>query len=331
MFVTSSEYRNTVTSLAKEEKELIAAVAFLGAGTETILCPAPQQRVRLICNLVSGATNPTVVRTLRNRPGLQLRQSDNLHAKVIAGKKRAVVGSANLSANGLNLEGSEQSWWDEAGLVTEDARQLDAIASWFAAQWAAARDISDEDLAEAEQRWMKRRHARPLSTQHPHRPFTLKNLRNTDLIDRPVYVVIYREHLSADARKNYLAYLKSVTGQPSSEAATTPALYEGWAELPKDGSLIDIYHGPRGGLQCHGIFSWIHDIDNSDPAKHLTLCRPEKTLLDMPFGNKEAVQFAREIKPFLNQILTSPSAVGDGEAVYIPLNDVFAICYPNRE
>lgn len=327
MFLTSSDYQQAVTSLAADEEELLAAVAFWGKGADTMICPRAGQRARLICNVDSGATNPQVIKALRDKPGVTIRQSDKLHAKVIAGAKKALVGSANFSANGLNLEGSEQSWWDEAGLLTEDPGQIAAIHQWFAGQWDAARDISDKDLQLAQLRWSQRRSGRTASA-----PLTaLERLRPTDLDDREIYLVIYNEAMSEDAEKAYREEQEKLICQPQVETSVLPPMYEAWPDLPTNALLIDLYYEEGFGMKCTGVYIRIplQDINftySDGSAGHLALCRQVHDVMGYPFENKEARQFVKQIRPFVKKILQHATKSEKSSSVCIPFSEVLDIC-----
>ncbi|MBK4726976.1 phospholipase D family protein [Pantoea agglomerans] len=330
MFLTSSDYQQAVTSLAADEEELLAAVAFWGKGADTMICPHAGQRARLICNVDSGATNPQVIKALRDKPGVTIRQSDKLHAKVIAGAKQALVGSANFSANGLNLEGSEQSWWDEAGLLTEDPGQIAAIHQWFAGQWEAARDISDKDLQLAQLRWSQRRSGRTASA-----PLTaLERLRPADIEDRKIYLVIYNEAMSEDGEKAFQQEQKKRTCQPQTDITVLPPLYEGWPDLPTDALLIDLYYEEGRKMECAGIFTrTLQDINftySDGSAGHLALCVQEETVMGYPFDDKEARQFVKQIRPFIKKILQHATGSEKSRSVCIPFSEVLHICQPSR-
>jgi len=86
------------------------------------------------------------VKTIGDYAGVQVRRLDNLHAKVVHTSTQALVGSANLSANGLNLEGEESSGWREAGYLVRDGQQLAAIRDWFELQCVDLRGILTHDL-----------------------------------------------------------------------------------------------------------------------------------------------------------------------------------------
>lgn len=133
------------------------AVAFWGRGAAEKVITG--KGARLICNLASGGTNPHEIEKLIKH-GCDVRQNDRLHAKVYIGGGRAVITSANLSANGLGLEGDEVAHWREAGVVTSDVQP---VAEWFDELWSDSdtRKISNEDLKKSKKLWEHRRSAKP--------------------------------------------------------------------------------------------------------------------------------------------------------------------------
>jgi len=285
--------------------------------------------VKLICNLKSGATNPDTIEALRNKNGVTLKQHDRLHAKVVVGSTTAVVGSANLSSNGLNLEGDELQGWEEAALLTRDATQLDAIKQWFGAMWRDSRNIDDQDIEEARTKWAQRRATRTQNTSSSRRSFTLNDFTRTDLLDRRVFLAIYTDQLSNEAKDAYRKKKKELTGQPVARSSKLPPMYEAWPRLPKNAQLIDIYYGPRGGLNCYGVFTRTHDItfkykDGSNG--HLAICRKDNHVMESPFRSKDASQLISTLRPHIEAIWSSQLAKGDEGGKYIHLADVVQLC-----
>ena len=121
-------------------------------------------QVRIICNLLTGGTNPQAISTLLARRNFEIRHSSILHAKVLLCADRAIVGSANFSANGLHYEGEELGGWDEAGIETRDPSSLSSIADWFETLWRSSSILSRSDLALAEARWSVARDNRGLQS-----------------------------------------------------------------------------------------------------------------------------------------------------------------------
>lgn len=131
------------------------AVAFWGLGAAAKIID--RKGARLICNLASGGTNPYEIEKLI-KDGCEIRQHDRLHAKVYIGGGRAVITSANLSANGLGLEGDEAAHWHEAGIVTSDVQP---VSKWFDELWADTEEILPKDLEKAKALWEQRRSVKP--------------------------------------------------------------------------------------------------------------------------------------------------------------------------
>lgn len=136
-----------------------AAVAFWGSGVSGLLPESEGGDQKIICNLMSGGTNPYEIELLRDRIGYEsIAQVNDLHAKAYIGETQAVITSANASANGLGLEGPEQARWREAGVVISD---LSAVVNWFEELWDKAQPIEDTDLAKAKKLWAKRQQQKP--------------------------------------------------------------------------------------------------------------------------------------------------------------------------
>ncbi|MDD3816032.1 MAG: phospholipase D-like domain-containing protein [Desulfocapsaceae bacterium] len=328
MFVNSTNYEKVVTSIAEEEGELLVAVAFWGRGAELIVYPRHSGPVKIICNLKAGATNPTTIETLRNKKNIILKQHDRLHAKVIVGGTKAVVGSANFSSNGLNLEGEELQGWEEAGLLTQDSMQIDAIKKWFGDMWHDSRDINDRDIEEAKVKWAQRRATRIRTTSIS--SFSLDRFTLPELLEIPVYLMIWKEDLSDEAKNAYRKDVekKSIKSKSKDSSTNDPPMYED-LNLPKHSKnvqLIEIYYGPRGGLKCNGVSTPRLDIpfekhDGSEGC--LTICRKDYDVIGDHFGSKEQSQLLKALKPHISAIWDNELAEGDEDGKVILLADVF--------
>src|SRR5262245_45086497 len=124
MFIRSKNYQDAINSVLATTGELFVAVAFWGRGAEQLFSASAARLLKIVCNLRSGATNPKTIEALRRYKNIQPRQHDRLHAKVMVSDNGAVIGSANLSCNGLNLEGEEVEGWEEAGFFTREAEHI---------------------------------------------------------------------------------------------------------------------------------------------------------------------------------------------------------------
>lgn len=332
MFITSENYRKELEAIASDNRgELLLAVAFWGRGAESIVLTRRQKTSRLICNLRSGATNPETIAALcKAEEGVAVRQHDRLHAKVILTPTVALVGSANLSSNGLNLEADETDGWEEAGVIVHDPWQLKSIRQWFDSLWHDAREITEEDLKEATSLWRSRRGKRISSCQRDKKKgFTWLSLSESELLDRPVFLVIYNEYLSDDAKEAYRNKQQELTGQRVPKSVKLPPMYEDWPKLPQNAYLIDIYYGPRGAIKCHGAF--IREFDfkfkyKNNTSGHLSICRKESEILGLHFGTQEAAILAKAIRPHIQDIWNSSMAQGDESGKCIPLAEAVRLC-----
>ncbi len=226
MFFSGDQYRQHVEEIVAANT-VDLAVAFLGEGASNLIGSA--KRARVICNLESGATNPHVVKDLLDKPGVDIRSLATLHAKVIIAEHVALVGSANLSANGLGLQGAETARWEEAGTLVRDLKALADARAWFSGLWDRAAEIGPEQLKIAELAWKRRRSVRPPSNEFFQKGLFARILEDEEFPkDRPLYVVAYRRGLSTEATNALQRWKKS----QSTDSNTTIDCYEDWDDLP---------------------------------------------------------------------------------------------------
>jgi hypothetical protein len=164
-------------------KSIQCAVAFWGRGASNLFDKIVQE-ARIICNLETGATNPNEIIKIM-RPGFEIRQCDSLHAKVYIGETKAVIASANASANGLGLEGNEIHTWIEAGVLLDNIRE---VQSWFERLWDnkdLVHEITAHDLQRAKDKWLIRQAWRP----------SLQNFAQFDPTQYRLPLIVPYEHL----------------------------------------------------------------------------------------------------------------------------------------
>lgn len=158
-FLTGTELYKAVQVIASGQKPRFA-VAFWGEGSQKLVGDVGNKTIQIICNLKMGGTNPLVIEDLLECK-VPVQQHDTLHAKVYLNETAAIVASANASANGLGLEGAEQAFWEEAGVLIDDPQAISDIKHWFTRMWSESRKIKDDDLKRAEKVWMPRQRAKP--------------------------------------------------------------------------------------------------------------------------------------------------------------------------
>ena len=159
-FLTDTEIQAEVRRIASRSGEVMAAVAYWGKGAAKrtgLTKNDDPKNVRVICDLLSGACNPSEIEALTGR-GFQVQKLDRLHAKVWIGGDDFIVGSANASRTAL--PGEDEQAADstiEAAIVSRDPRMARDIRTWFERQWCASSEITPANLDQAWQLWKRRR------------------------------------------------------------------------------------------------------------------------------------------------------------------------------
>lgn len=151
-FVDGTQLLERLRSEYLRTKRADLAVAFWGKNALKNLGIQDGKGVRIVCNLLSGGTNPDEIRELR-RIGADVRQLNDLHAKIGIVGDISFVGSSNMSANGLGMEG-QPALWQEANVVYDNGRP--EIAGMFKTFWGAAAEIDEANLEAASAAWEKR-------------------------------------------------------------------------------------------------------------------------------------------------------------------------------
>jgi hypothetical protein len=272
MFLDSTNYLIALDRLVSDAKSIDMAVAFWGKGAEELLKNRSKRRTRVICNLTSGGTNTDVIKNIQAIVGVEVRHLPNLHAKVILGDKRAILGSANCSANGLNLEGGEVKDWQEAGYVISSMTEIDQIRDWYSKRWTDAQAVTPELLDQARKIWKPRRKSR-IATGNDKR--SLLSMSPASLEGRNIVVAIYRAKPSLEALK----VVDERKREENDEALTRSwTFYEDWSleELEKGMIVIDVYIGAKGGVTIGGPYKIFAVTKSLRKEKH---CKGEMMTL----------------------------------------------------
>ena len=256
-FITGNDYSQKIIGILSLQSPLKCAVAFWGQAIVEVL-KNNEKEVQIICNLNSGACNPHVIEELKEEDNITIKTHSNLHAKVYLTKDSALVGSANASANGLNLENGELKGWLEAGILLEDTSLLKEIDTWFNDLWKEAKNIASTDLKKAKELWQKRRLNRPTKTKESLLEVLRKNPQ--EIKDRNIYLILYREEGSKEAEKTFDDKKSSFVEEEDLEKLT---YYEDWEELPEDAYLVDFDCKSTKHIQFTGYYH--------TPEKHMLM------------------------------------------------------------
>ena len=307
MFISTGTYITELEQLIGENNQLRCAVAFWGKGANNLFIDFAKRggNLQIICNLESGATNPNVISKLMHLPNVEIRQHNNLHAKVIVGENKVIVGSANFSDNGLNLEGGELIGWEEAGIVTKDLNELEAISLWFNGLWENSCAISTDELREAQELW-KSRDGIPIL-----------DVSIQELKIRRIFLTIYRNHCSPEAEQ--IIY-----------EIGTNEVYETWPNLPRKAYLVSLFYPNDGDIEVDRCVYKIipnnireFEYDHGEMGQ-LQICRKVK-IPNIRYGTRDA----RDLQNLLTPAMTSiwMNARGSEEAKVILLSNALEIVH----
>ena len=229
------------------------AVAFWGRGAGSILgllhkdgSKRPKGKVRIICNLRLGGTNPDEIRKLL-AAGVTVKHDDALHAKVYRFEDVAIVGSANASINGLGFENTEARWF-EASSVIDVPQDLEQIDAWFKERWIQAKVVEETDLELAAKNFRRNRARRTrLPEERCSSLIELMHERPEAFEGKRIYLICNLEHYTQEAEEH--------AKQRTEESGLKIEIYEDWAP-PPEAILIDFgwYSYPKGQPRFNGIY-----------------------------------------------------------------------------
>ncbi|MNJ31132.1 hypothetical protein D3C77_257580 [compost metagenome] len=329
MFLSSKNYQEQFRNLVESSADLSLAVAFWGSGAETLIAKAwAGQTLRILCNLGSGGTNPQVIRELielaKEKPGLQVLTLDDLHAKVAVSRSAAVVGSANISANGLGFEGVECSGWQEAGMLVDDQMQIVQIQVWFDDLWSRGEEITEERLATAQFQWIKNRGSRPIGAS------SFIEAPVTSLRAREIYVAVYQLPSSDQAKVEAAQASKDARRSDLPEVRNAKLdFFEDWPDdseepLPKDAPIIVMRYGSTKRVTCQSAWQRIPQLDrefvSNETGKKVPLIMTGRLELvaGLPFSKADGAELAKRLKPWIDDLYIGAES---GTARCIPLDD----------
>lgn len=309
MFLSDSSYFNQLKSQLGKARHASVAVAFWGKGAERAFSEWNGESMLIICNLAMGGTNPAAIKALRELPNVEIRQLDDLHAKVIITDHALLVGSANVSANGLGLENGEIAGWREAGVLSEAADLMQSANNWFESLWRKACIIKDVDLENAESLWNSRRAERPSVGAGG----SLLEQSLEDVRDRAIYLAIYRDSASEQALTAFSRNVSSLAGANKSvDPPTNLGFFENWpvsSPLPTDpdATLIEVYYGRRGKVAIRGLFRplpgvQIEFLDASGNKGMLDIIAKRKSAGEWILDRHGMKKLAEDLKPWLDTL-----------------------------
>jgi hypothetical protein len=224
--------------LKKSAPESIVAAPFWGKGALALLGIGGGQKFQIVCNLQSSACNPYVIEDLKNAQGVTVRSHPQLHAKIYATNKFAIIGSSNASSNGLAIEGQPESWI-EANVISDDPTIVGSAFALFQEIWDSptTSKITNAALTEAKKLWDNRPKQQPRVTATS----LLAACREQPELFEAVYLAVYDEGLGPEGSRKLKDFKKSQ--RHPSTALNENDIRNAWGyqfeDMPEGAWLID--------------------------------------------------------------------------------------------
>lgn len=276
-FLDDKQIGLAIQNLTRKASSLDLAVSFWGEGAiENLNLLDGKRPIRILCNLLTGGTNPKVIgELLKNKGQIEVRHRSDFHGKVYISSEEAVVGSANASANGIGFQEKEVAGWYEAGFLVGEEEHLEDINNWFERVWAVSSRVTQRDLEEAEKVWERRRRKRPKQIRDKLFIDLLKD-NPEELEDRLVFAVYLDEGSSEEAAHLYYSTKEEVR-EFDPDLADELSFYEHWPDLADkkdDLIVVDIPFGPRGKWKGFGFYKIVPQLSvrKADNGSELLFC-----------------------------------------------------------
>jgi hypothetical protein len=205
-------------SKISSETQIKIAVPFWGHGGMKSLGLRKGQSVEIICNLNSGGCNPYVVEKLLEAK-FKVRSHHRLHAKMYVLPKSVIVGSSNVSTNGLAEGVADKKGWIEANVHTDDPTVVGDTQSLFQDLWEQEEtkmvELDGNFLESAKKAWDTR--------PSPRDPIAATTLiaacrENPDAF-KSVFLAIYDEDIGPKATEMLQTLRRQAASKPSLGAA----------------------------------------------------------------------------------------------------------------
>ncbi|MGB1214273.1 MAG: phospholipase D family protein [Pikeienuella sp.] len=236
------------------------AVAFWGKNALKNLGIQDGKGVRIVCNLMSGGTNPDEIDALREI-GASVRQLNDLHAKIGVVGDVSFVGSSNMSTNGLGTEGNPARW-RETNVVYGTPRP--EIVNKFDEFWKAAAEIDEADLEASKAAWTERQSANTAVADMRGDRSLVDVLRTApaDLDALNVRMVVYDTVTDAED----LADLDNAEGRAQDQYGKSFGGYRDWDSMTTDAATAYLvsYDWPASGGIARGMLYRGNTLDFPD-------------------------------------------------------------------
>lgn len=248
----NSQTKIQIEQILKESTDIKLAVAFWGFGSNETIKFAKNKKVKIICNLESGATNPhELIKIGKMIDFNSIRSINNLHAKVYLSNNKMILSSSNFSANGLSLEGDETNKLIEANVLIDNQSIIKQANLWFNLLWKGAKEIDEKYCQKFISKWSANRKRN--TTRKIQNNF-FKNFENGEYSNEKIYIIIDSEALTKEQEKIGNKAAKDITKGDLFYAGKEISYWWGYYAIPREAKIINYFCGERGGVYFTGIW-----------------------------------------------------------------------------
>ena len=228
--VDGFELKKLLKKHISKNKDVSLAVAYWGQNTVDELGLREVEKLRIICNLDHGGTNPAVIKDLMRYANVRMHKQ--VHAKIGYMDSLSFLGSSNMSENGLSspLSGGHE----EANMVFDGCYK--GVQEKFEILWNGSDDVTRQALAKARRDWDWNNNNRVKKLA---RMFQFKD----------AYVLTFEETDEEDDK-----ILDDANARAENEFGNRYDVFWGWPEIPHDVSLLCFQETEREGKLNN--FSW---------------------------------------------------------------------------
>jgi hypothetical protein len=244
--------KKQIEQIIKEATDIKLAVAFWGYGSSETIKIAKNKKIKIICNLESGATNPYEIIKIGTLIGFKnIRSVKNLHAKVYLTDKKLVLGSSNFSANGLSLEGDETNKLIEANILIEQPSMVKQTDRWFNSLWSGAKEIDEKYCQICIPKWAKRR---VITEGQIIEPDFFKAYENGSYNEENIYIIVDTRGFTIAEEKVGDKIAKESFNDDLFYAGKEISYWHGYKTVPRDKHIINYFFESNGKLIYYGIW-----------------------------------------------------------------------------
>ena len=314
-FLNEDQILDSIRKLTKRKGPIRIAVAYWGKKSPQATglidrIANSSKSVKIICDLRSGACNPAPIKRLRKSKA-SIKTFDNMHAKVWICGADVIVGSANVSANGLGFD-NDPSGNIEAAIHANSSEFAAIARNWFDALWDRSDEITDNHIRWAEDQWTERSNTG--KTRRAQRKFLLEQVRsggNLRGFDN-VHIVAWREsddELSKDGEAFLQGGAKDSYTEDEWENDDRRDHYACDLEIEwkfKKNQVFLDFTAPPGDdrkLTFKGIYRIVSGAQEFHETRNekIVLCYKELDCKGHIFAESEQKELAKLIEEYLNE------------------------------